>query len=318
MTYALRVKNELARLEMKKTCCQAAELAAFIRLGGNVQISGKRLALNVVTSNAAVARRIFVIFKTLFASDTELLIRKKIKLRKNNVYLVRVSDTAKVKEVLSKLGLVEEGVVVQRISDTVLDKKCCRRSYLRGAFLAAGSITNPESSYHLEIYTDYQEQAYQLAELIETFKLKPKVTTRKNRFLVYLKDSDQIVEFLNIIGAHNALLNFENIRIIKGIRNSINRLVNFETANVTKTVEAAVRQTEFIRFIDHHLSLDSLPENLRELAELRLGHPEASLQELGEMLNPPVSKSAVNHRMRKLEKMAQQLKKGQGKEDTSG
>lgn len=318
MTYALRVKNELARLEMKKTCCQAAELAAFIRFGGNVQISGKRLALNVVTSNAAVARRVFILFKKLFAYNTELVVRKKIKLRKNNVYLIRITDSEKVKEVLSRLKLVKDGVVVQEISDEVMAGRCCRRAYLRGAFLAAGSITNPETSYHLEIYTDYQEQAYQLMELIETFDLKPKVTTRKNRFLVYLKDSDQIVEFLNVIGAHNALLNFENVRIIKGIRNSINRLVNFETANVNKTVEAALRQVECIRFIDHHLSLDSLPENLRELAVLRLANPEASLQELGEMLNPPVSKSGVNHRMRKLEKMAMQLKKGLEKADPGG
>ena len=310
MTYALLAKNELARREFGARCCQCAELAAFIRMGGNIQISGRRLTLNVVTSNPAVARRIFTLFKNVFNLSSEIIVRKKIKLKKNNVYLIRISEQSKVKEVLSCLGLMEGGILIRELDSSISKRKCCRRSYLRGAFLAAGSVSNPESSYHLEIYTDYREQAEQLVSLIETFNLKPKITTRKNGFLVYIKDSEQIVVLLNIIGAHSALLNFENIRIVKGIRNSINRLVNFETANVNKTVDAAVKQSEYIKLIDRAVGVDSLPAPLRELAELRLQHPEASLQELGELLAPPLGKSGVNHRMRKLEKMARQLTRG--------
>jgi hypothetical protein len=309
MTYGLQVKNELARHKVGKRCCEDAELAAFIRLSGNIQISGKRLALNIVTSNAAVARRIFSLVKQAFALSSEVLVRRKIRLRKNNVYLIRISETARVREVLTRLGMMQDGLLVGEPDERVTKNKCCRRSYLRGAFLAAGSVSNPENSYHLEIYTDYQEQADHLAGLIQSFGFKPKVTIRKNGFLLYVKDSNEIVEFLNVIGAHSALLNFENIRIIKGIRNRINRLVNFETANVTKTVAAAVKQADSIRVIEEHMGIAGLPDPLRQLAELRLAHPEASLQELGEMLEPPLGKSGVNHRMRKLEKTAKQFLK---------
>lgn len=309
MTYALQAKNELARRELGKNCCQAAELTAFIRLSGNIQISGKRLTLNVVTSHPAVARRIFMLFKQVFCLNSELLVRRKIRLRKNNVYLVRITESLRVREVLSNLGLMREGALTQELSERIHKNKCCRRAYLRGAFLAAGSVSNPENSYHLEIYTDYQQQADELAALIETFGVNAKVTNRKNGYLVYLKDSEQIVEFLNVIGAHSALMNFENVRILKDIRNRINRLVNFETANVNKTVEAAVKQAEMIRQIDEQMGLAWLEEPLRRLAELRLLHPEASLQELGELLDPPLGKSGVNHRMRKLEKLSKKLEK---------
>lgn len=309
MTYALQAKNELARRELGKECCQTAELTAFIRLSGNIQISGKRLTLNVVTSNPAVARRIFTLFKQTFNFSSELLVRRKIRLRKNNVYLVRISESLRVREFLSRLNLMRDSVLIQELDQKIRQNKCCRRAYLRGAFLAAGSVSNPENSYHLEIYTDYQEQADDIAALIDTFSVSAKVTTRKNGFLVYIKDSEQIVEFLNVIGAHHALLNFENVRILKDIRNRINRLVNFETANVNKTVEAAVKQAEAIRIINEFAGLDSLEEPLRLLANLRLQNPEASLQELGEMLEPPLGKSGVNHRMRKLEKISKKVHK---------
>ncbi|MCW3488613.1 DNA-binding protein WhiA [Dethiobacter alkaliphilus] len=309
MTYALQTKNELSRKELGDSCCQAAELTAFIRLSGNVQISGKRLTLNVVTSNPAVARRIFQLFKQIFNLNSELLVRKKIRLRKNNIYLIRISEPGGVRQVLTRLGLMREGALVQELNEQIRRKKCCRRAYLRGAFLAAGSVSNPENSYHLEIYTDYQHQAEELVEMMKTFGAHAKVTTRKNGFLAYLKDSEQIVAFLNVIGAHSALLNFENVRILKDIRNRINRLINFETANVNKTVEAAVKQAESIRAISDTIGLDSLDPPLRQLAMLRIEHPEASLQELGEMLDPPLGKSGVNHRMRKIEKMAQNLGK---------
>lgn len=309
MTYALQAKNELTRREFGRECCQAAELTAFVRLSGNIQISGKRLSLNVVTSNPAIARRIFSLFKQLFCLSSELLVRRKIRLRKNNVYLIRISESLRVREVLTELGLMREGVLVQELAERIKKGKCCGRAYLRGAFLAAGSVSNPENSYHLEIFTDYQQQSDDLAALIETFGLKAKVITRKNGYLVYLKDSEQIVAFLNVIGAHSTLLNFENVRILKDIRNRINRLVNFETANVNKMVEAAVKQAEVIRAIDDSVGLAALEPPLQQLAELRLQYPEASLQELGEMLDPKLGKSGVNHRMRKMEKIAKKLKK---------
>ncbi|NLM45866.1 MAG: DNA-binding protein WhiA [Firmicutes bacterium] len=307
MTFALRAKNELARRPFGDSCCQAAELAAFVRLNGTVQISGKHITLNVVTSNAATARRLFSLFKQLFHFAPELLVRRRNRPRKNNVYLVRIAKADRVREVLSVLGLIQDGLPAQGIDPAFRENKCCRRAYLRGAFLAAGSVSNPEHSYHLEIYTDYRQHAEDLAALLETFGISVKITRRKNGHLLYLKDSEQIVEFLNVIGAHSALLAFENVRILKDMRNRVNRLVNFETANVGKTVAAAVRQVEAIRLIERRIGLDALPPSLRELARLRLQHPEASLQELGEMLDPPLGKSGVNHRMRRLEKLSRTL-----------
>jgi len=307
VTYAMRVKNELARLELGNNCCQQAELMAFIHLCGNLQISDKQVALNVVTSNPAVARRIFKLFKSVFQLSSELLVQKKIKLRKNNVYLIRISGANRVRKVLTGLGLLRDGILTQKLDLPKLAEKCCRRAYLRGAFLSAGSILNPENSYHLEIYSDSQQHAENIAALIKTFAIKVKITERKNGYMVYLKDSEQIADFLNVIGAHAALLDFENVRILKDLRNRINRLVNFETANVTKTVKAAVRQAQAIKAIAEHIGLESLSPPLRELAYLRLEHPEASLVELGQMLQPPLSKSGVNHRMRRLEKIGRKF-----------
>ncbi|MCR3921365.1 MAG: DNA-binding protein WhiA [Firmicutes bacterium] len=309
MTYALQAKNELARREESQACCRVAELTAFMRLSGNIQISQQRFILQVVTSNPAIARRIFTLFKQIFNLNSELLVRRKIRLRKNNVYLIRISEAAQVQEVLTRLGLMEDGVLTQVMSKAVRKKKCCRRAYLRGAFLAAGSVTNPENSYHLEIFTDYQQQAADLVSLMKTFSVHAKIIKRKNGFLVYLKDSEQIVEFLNVVGAHTALLSFENVRILKGIRNRVNRQINFETANMNKTVKASVRQVEMIHMIEHNIGLHALDEPLRELARLRLANPEASLQELGDLLHPPLGKSGVNHRMRKLEKVCERFVK---------
>ncbi|MBT9171815.1 MAG: Sporulation transcription regulator WhiA [Syntrophomonadaceae bacterium] len=304
MTYALQAKNELVRHNLGNNCCRRAELTAFIHLGGNLQLSGRKLSLNVVTSHAAVARRVFSLFRQTFKlAVPEVLVRKKFRLRKNNAYLVRINDSPKLRELVEQLGLLHE----DKTTALQAGDRCCRRSYLRAAFLIAGSLSNPENSYHLEIYTDYLHQAEELAALMLAFGLTPKTIKRKNGFLVYLKESDQIGVFLNIIGAHTTLFGFENIRILKSMRNRINRLVNFETANVNKTVEAALKQMEAIQYLCRLRGLASLTPPLRSLAELRLAHPEASLQELGEMMSPPLGKSGVNHRMRKLVKTAAAL-----------
>ena len=173
--------------------------------------------------------------------------------------------------------------------------------------MAAGSISDPNKSYHFEIVCHTLEQAQQLKELMEFFETEPKIVERKERMVVYLKEGSQIVDLLNVMGAHVSLMNLENLRIEKEMRNSINRQVNCETANITKTVNAASRQLEDIQLIQTHIGLSGLPEHLREIALVRLTHPESSLQELGGYLNPPVGKSGVNHRLRKLSEIASQI-----------
>ncbi len=190
----------------------------------------------------------------------------------------------------------------------LIKKRCCKRAYIRGAFLGGGSVSDPEKIYHLEIVTHSDSYANSLCSLINEFGLNAKTIERKNNYVVYLKEGEHIVNLLNIIGAHSALLDLENIRIYKDMRNNINRIVNCETANLSKTINAAVRQIENIRYIEDSYGLSNLSPSLREVAELRLNNPDASLRELGEMLNPPIGKSGVNHRLRKLDKIAEELK----------
>lgn len=192
-------------------------------------------------------------------------------------------------------------------------KRCCKKSYLKGAFLSAGSMSDPEKTYHLEIISHHRSLAKEVNDLITYFNLNAKVIKRKGYFVVYLKEGENIVDFLNIIGAHGALLELENVRILKEMRNNVNRIVNCETANLQKTVDASIRQVENIKYIRDNLGFDNLPENLVQIAELRLEYSDASLKELGEMLSPTLGKSGVNHRLRKLDEIAEntRLMKGE-------
>lgn len=317
MSFSNEIKNELAHLEPPTKCCEIAELAGLVRMDGTILIGNKKgIGLELNTENAAVARKAFKGLKKLFHVETEITVQRRTRLKKNNVYLVRVPGQPKVMEVLDALGLMKDGLMYNpEISKTLVKKECCKRSYLRGVFLGAGSLSDPQNSYHLEIVANSEEYAASLVELIETFGLHPKISGRKNVLLVYLKESEQIADFLNIIGAHKALLELENIRIQKEMRNQVNRLVNCENANLTKAVDAACRQKMNIEFVQKYHGFERLPEGLREVAEARLENPEVSLKELGQMLNPPLGKSGINHRMRKIEELADELRaKGYGAE----
>jgi len=303
LSFSGKTKEELARIDVNRECCQLAELAALIRMDGTLQISANhRLTLNVESESAPVARKIFKLAKLRLNVPVDIAVRRKLRLKKHNSYLVKVQA---VNGVLEELGLVGRDLQVRPlIKPDLIRRQCCRRAYLRGAFLGGGSINNPEGTYHMEIITNDERHAAELCKLLNNFHLGGKISSRKNWFVVYLKESEHIAEFLTIIGAHSALLEFENVRVLKDMRNQVNRLVNCETANLDKTVDAAVRQVENIRILQASIGLEKLDKPLRQLAELRLQHPERSLKELGEMLTPKVGKSGVNHRMRKIEEIA--------------
>ena len=191
--------------------------------------------------------------------------------------------------------------------EKLLSRSCCKRAFLRGAFLASGSISDPQKSYHFEIVCQKESQAELLQELYRSFELDAKIVLRKKYYIVYLKEGSQIVDALNVMGAYVALMNLENVRIFKEMRGSVNRIVNCETANINKVVGAACRQVEDIRYIQSKMGLDELPPTLREMAQIRLEYPDSSLKELGELCDPPVGKSGVNHRLRKLSELAKKL-----------
>ncbi|MBM7618303.1 DNA-binding protein WhiA [Bacillus haimaensis] len=311
MSYASETKKELTTIEIKD-CCVKAELAALIRMNGSLSFSNRKLILDIQTENAAIARRIYTLTKKIYDVRVELLVRKKMRLKKNNVYIVRYAEQAHY--ILDELKILKDGFTfVRDISPELIAKKCCKRSYLRGAFLAGGSVNNPEtSSYHLEIFSLYHEHNESLCELMNMFHLNSKTLERKKGFITYLKEAEKIAEFLSIIGAHQALLKFEDIRIVRDMRNSVNRLVNCETANLNKTIGAAIRQVENIRFIDRTVGLHILPDKLREIAELRVNYQDVTLKELGEMVSSgTISKSGINHRLRKIDEIADKLRAGE-------
>lgn len=309
MSFAAQTKKELTLIEAD-SCCERAELSALIRMNGSVSLSSRKVVLDISTENAAIARRIYSLIKKHFNVHVELLVRKKMRLKKNNVYIVRLPNN--VQEVLSDLRIVSEGFMFNNgIDKEIVRKPCCKRSYLRGAFLAGGSVNNPEgSSYHLEIATMYEEHCGALVELANKFDLNARCIERKKGFIFYIKEGEKIIELLNIVGAHQALFKFEDVRIMRDMRNSVNRIVNCETANLNKTIGAAVRQIDNIKLLQKEVGLDSLPDKLREVAEIRLQHPDLNLTEVGEMLRGKVSKSGVNHRLRKIDELAEKIRGG--------
>lgn len=317
MSFSSAVKNELCRLENEEGCCLFAEVTAAVRIAGMLKkTENSSYNIRLITENAAFARRMYSNIKKLYNINLQVIIRRSSKLKKHASYILLFHQSIPdidniIKEKLTERNQkIKKSVLEQSIKDkdSVFYKNCCRRAYLRGAFLAGGSISDPEKTYHLEITTHYRRDADIIQWLMSTYQLNAKIINRKGSYVVYLKEGENIVDFLNIIGAHSALLEFENIRILKDMRNNVNRIVNCETANLEKTVNASVRQIDNINLIQKTIGFSKLPGNLREIAELRLEYTDASLKELGEMMTPPLGKSGVNHRLRKLDEIAEEIR----------
>ena len=307
MSYASEVKKELTMLEVHPEHAKA-ELAALIRLNGEITHKNNRIIVTVQTENAAIARRIYSLIKDLFDLQVEVSVRRRMKLKKNNVYFMRLMKDAE--NVLRELAILDAMREDKKMPLLIMENEQKARSYLRGAFLARGSVNSPETrSYHLEIHSTSEAVNEDNFDLMNMFHLNPKMHERKNGgYMTYLKEAEKIADFLGIIGANNSLFRFEDIRIVRDMRNSVNRLVNCEQANLNKTVDAATRQIEAILLIDDQIGLENLDEKTEEIARTRLRNPEASLKELGELIpSQAISKSAANHRMRKVTKLADEL-----------
>ncbi|HAA0393118.1 TPA: DNA-binding protein WhiA [Listeria monocytogenes] len=311
MSFASETKKELTHMDVSDSDAKV-ELAAFIRMNGAISFSSQLVIMDVQTENAAIARRMYQLLKDLYEVPIELLVRRKMKLKKNNVYIVRLKSGTR--GILEDLQILEPPMTFTKSIDRgFVKKRSAKRAYLRGAFLASGSVNNPEtSSYHLEIFSVYEEHNEAICALMNQFDLNARTLERKNGFITYLKEAEKITEFLSIIGATSALLHFEDVRIMRDMRNSVNRLVNCETANLNKTINAAVRQIDNIKYIQSTVGLEALPERLREIAALRIANEDVTLKELGEMLTTgQVSKSGINHRLRKLDQIAERLRSGE-------
>ena len=313
MSFSSSVKDELSRQMPGARHCQIAETAAILSLCGRAKISASdHFWIEIHTENVAVARKYFTLLKKTFNIVTDVSIRRNAYLNKNRTYTVTIREHEDALRVLHAVKLLDEhgevGENLNVVQNVVIQQSCCRRAFIRGAFLASGSLSDPEKFYHFEIVCATEEKAKQLQGIIATFDLEAKIVKRKRYYIVYIKEGSQIVDILNVMEAPVALMELENIRILKDMRNSVNRQVNCETANINKTVSAAVKQIEDIEYIRDTIGLENLPENLEEIARERVERPEATLKELGEALDPPVGKSGVNHRLRKLCDIAEQLR----------
>ena len=316
MSFSGNVKEELSHHLGSARHCRIAETAAIISICGGVMIDSRgRYSLKIHTENLSVARTCFTLLTKTFNIRTDIAIRtNRMKGSVSYYIVVKEHDAAlrilQATKLIDQYGEVEEELSVVR--NIVIQETCCKRAFIRGAFLASGSMSDPEKSYHFEIVCATREKAEQIQKIMKCFELDGKIVLRKKSFVVYLKEGSQIADVLNVMEAHVALMEFENVRILKDMRNTVNRKVNCETANINKTVSAAVKQIDDIRYIQETKGLDKLPEGLKDMALTRLTYPEASLKELGSLLTPPVGKSGVNHRLRKLSEMAEELRTKQG------
>lgn len=299
MSFSGNIKEELGRHYAKARHCQLAELHALVLMCGEFGASDSRdCQLKIHTENISVARKGFTLLKKTFNIGKEVeaqVIVRHNPARGSRTYL-----------------LYARGESLKAVANARATAVCCKRAFLRGAFLAAGSMSDPSKSYHFEIVCDTLETAEYLKALLSGFEMGAKIVQRKKNYVVYLKEGAQIVDVLNIMEAHVSLLELENVRILKEMRNTVNRKVNCETANINKTVSAAVKQMEDITYIKDTIGFDKLPEGLRDVALTRLNYPEATLKELGGLLETPVGKSGVNHRLRKLSEMAEKLREQLG------
>lgn len=313
MSFATETKNELARFTPEKKCCMLAEIAGFMRVAGSIGLAGGgKFRILMTTVNPAVARHYKTLIKTYFSIDTEVEVGRMSTLKKNNEYILSIGPENLSEQILRETGIlmVKEGmnVISDGIYDGLIKSKCCRRAYLRGAFLAAGTINNPEKSYHFEIKANTEALARDIRRLMNTFTdINAKTIARKKGYGVYLKKGEQVRDTLGIMEAGGMFLKFDDVMMMKELRAQSQRASNFDDANIDKALRASEEQMGWIRKIQERKGLDYLSPKLREAAQMRLEHPDLGIADLGQMMSPPLTKSGINNRLRRIEEIARSL-----------
>lgn len=307
MSFTADVKDELARVAPTCSHCEKATLAALVRIEGTLFFSGqKKYRIEIATDVPSVARLIIKLLHTIYHLKTNLTARRSV-LHKTPNYLIEVPAQAKLEEALRDMGVLSDDGLELGIKPSLVEKQCCAAAYLRGAFLGSGFISNPRGDFHFEITVESEALAEGLVALMEQKGIKARIMPRRSSYMVYLKSGTAILEFLAFVGAHHCALTLENERVIKSVRNDVNRMTNAEIANQAKSAHASVDQIFAIRKVVEAYGIDKLPPALQEVIRLRVNYPDATLKELGEHADPPLSKSAVYHRIRRIEEMAKEL-----------
>ncbi len=313
VSFARKVKEEVVFNDFEM-CCQKAILSAIIKINGTLSLSNQGLLLTIRTENAKIASKIHKMLKEVYHPHIEFLVSRKMKLKKNNVYILKVS---KAKEILEDLGLMN-GLGFEVLPDSrLLKKECCQRAFLAGVFLASGSVNNPETSnYHLELSVNEQEYAQFIQKLLNHFYLNAKMIKRRNKYIVYLKSSEKIGDFLRAIGASQSVMSFENTRIERNMSNTFNRLNNCDIANDVKSMVSSNKQLEDINIIEMFRGIDMLDEKTKNVVLVRRKYPDLSLSELCDAYyqetGETISKSGLHHRFKKISDMAAELMQMQG------
>ena len=317
MSFASDARAEIARELCAEKCCARSEFAAALLATGGIAFMGKnRYSLSLATEDAPVARHFFALLKRHFDVTCEIRTIRVGGLNSNIRYQVVVPEDA-VQMLLSEMELLDENYLfgIRTVpSEGLFRYSCCRSAFLRGAFLVCGAVTNPEKEYHLEFAAPNEDFAESVKNMLNYFEIRAKNISRKAKYVVYLKGSEQISDVLSILGASNAVLTLENVRVKKDMSNYINRQVNCDNSNINRVMETALMQIEDIRYIDSEIGLDKLPAPLRDIAEARVNNAATSLAGLGEMLTPPIGKSGVNARLRKIGEIARKLRSGENLE----
>lgn len=318
--FSATTKEELARFSAGSKCCLLAEFSAIARMTGRFSDRnqpGDGAVFEMVTENAALARRMVGLARDLFDLRPSVKASRRKGRSPGHLYVVSLPYDMKTRAALCEMGVILErprsrGQEAMRpgVPWSLLSKQCCRRAYLRGAFLARGYVQDPERAYHMEMMTDAEQLARGLARIASSFGVAARVSKHRRGFMVYVKDGDDVAQLLRVTGAHSSVIALESVRVMRGMRGDVNRVVNCDTANVGKAVDAGLAQAETIKMFLERSGMACLPPGLREIARLRMEHPEASLKELGEMAAPPITKSAANHRMRRLLSLARRAEAG--------
>ncbi len=308
MSFNTDVKEELSRIEPTCSHCERALLAALIRIEGTLLIGGQgRYRLEVVTDAPSVARLTWRLLHETYDLRTELTTRRSV-LHKTPNYLINVPAQAGLESALHDMGVLGEAGLELGVADALVSKQCCAAAYLRGAFLGSGFVSDPRGDFHFEITVESSEMADDLVRLLKERDINAKIMQRRSSYVVYLKSGEAILEFLALTGAHQSALVMENARVVKSVRNDVNRQTNAEMANQMKAANASVDQIYAMRTVLEAHGVEKLPPALQEIIRLRVSFPDATLKELGERADPPLSKSAVYHRVRRIEQMAREIR----------
>ena len=309
MSFSSEIKDEVAKIKVEDYKIILSELAGITPMCGILNFKNNKISMEYITENAPVARRIFTFLRRSFGFDVEVKNVRSTQLKKN-VFIIYISQDESCRLLLDELKYIKGASVfmIDYAPTDLIKTSNEKKAYIRGAFMGSGSITDPKKGYHLEFVSENESNAYFLRDTINEFGLKSKVIMRKEKYIIYIKDSEQISDFLSLIGAYNSVLNYENVRVIKEMRNNVNRIVNCETANLNKTVKSSYDQVEDIKLIEKEIGIENLDEDLKVIAKIRLENRSMSLNDIANSLEPKLSKSTVNYRFKKLRRIANKLR----------